>query len=107
MLPEAGFTIISGPFDAGAENQAIAAYDRAVATAPAFDRKAGSTSIRVNAVLDRAPELAALIAFPPLLEAASTLIGGPFKLSAFHARSIRPGADAQPLHQDVTPGADG
>lgn len=107
MLPDAGFTIISGPFEADAVRQAIAAYDRSVATAPAVDCKAGTGSIRVNAILDRARELAALIAFPPLLDAAATLIGGPFKLSAFHARSIRPGAEAQPLHQDVMPGANG
>jgi ectoine hydroxylase-related dioxygenase (phytanoyl-CoA dioxygenase family) len=107
MLPDAGFTIIRGPFEADALVGVIAAFDRAVATAPASHCKAGSTSIRVNAVLDRAPELAAIIAHPPLLEAAATLIGGPFKLSSFHARSIMPGAAAQDLHQDVAPGADG
>lgn len=61
----------------------------------------------VNALLDRAPELAAILTHQPLLDAAAALIGGPFKLSAFHSRSIRPGAAAQALHQDVAPGEDG
>jgi ectoine hydroxylase-related dioxygenase (phytanoyl-CoA dioxygenase family) len=106
-LPEKGFATIPGPFRGSDLETAIAAYDRAVATAWPEDRKEGSTSIRVNALLDRAPELAAILTRQPLLDAAAALIGGPFKLSAFHSRSIRPGAAAQALHQDVAPGEDG
>ena len=106
-LPEKGFTVIPGPFRGSELETAIAAYDHAVATAGPEDRKEASTSIRVNALFDRAPELAAILAHKPLLDAAAALIGGPFKLSAFHARSIRPGAAAQAPHQDVAPGQDG
>lgn len=106
-LREKGFATIRGAFRGSELETAIAAYDRAVATARPEDCKEGATSIRVNALLDRAPELAAILTHQPLLDAAAALIGGPFKLSAFHARSIRPGAAAQALHQDVAPGEDG
>lgn len=106
-LPEKGFAVIPGPFRASDLKAAIGAYDHAVATARPEDCKEGSTSTRVNALLGRAPELAAILTHQPLLDAAAALIGGPFKLSAFHARSIRPGASAQALHQDVAPGEDG
>ncbi|MEO6217587.1 MAG: phytanoyl-CoA dioxygenase family protein [Sphingomonas sp.] len=96
-----------GPFRGSDLEKAVAAHDHAVATARPEDCKEGSTSIRVNALLDRAPELAAILTHQPLLDAAAALIGGPFKLSACHARSIRPGAAAQALHQDVAPGQDG
>jgi ectoine hydroxylase-related dioxygenase (phytanoyl-CoA dioxygenase family) len=42
-----------------------------------------------------------LYVFPPLLEACCRVIGGPFKLSSFHARTLRQGAHAQELHVDV------
>lgn len=107
MLPDKGFAIIPGPFEGAGLGDAIQAYDRAVAAAQPHEIATGSTSIRVNGLLDRAPELAAIFTHPPLLAAAAALIGGPFKLSAFHSRSIRPGAAAQALHQDVAPGRDG
>ena len=106
-LPEKGFAVIPGPFRGNELETAIAAHDHAVATGRREDRKEGSTSIRVNALLDRAPEFAAILTHQPLLDAAAALIGGPFKLSACHARSIRPGAAVQALHQDVAPGQDG
>ena len=106
-LPEKSFATIPGPFRRSDLETAIAAYDRAVATARPEDRKEGSTSIRVNMLLDRAPEFAAILTHQPLLDAAAALIGGPFKLSGFHSRSIRPGAAAQAVHQDVAPGQDG
>jgi len=106
-LPEKGFAVIPGPFRASDLKAAIGAYDHAVAAACPEDCKEGSTSTRVNALLDRAPAFAAVLTHQPLIDAAVALIGGPFKLSAFHARSIRPGASAQALHQDVAPGEDG
>ena len=107
MLPQEGFAIVPGPFVAGDLDKAVASYDSAVATARSEDRKVGSTSVRVSGLLDRAPELALILTCRPLLEAAETLIGGPFRLSSFHSRSIRPGAATQALHQDVAPGHDG
>src|SRR3954470_20655163 len=44
-----------------------------------------------------------LYVFPPLLEACCRVIGGPFKLSSFAARTVRAGSKAQDLHMDVPP----
>ena len=107
MLPPEGFAIVSGPFGPASLQDAVQAYERAVAAAQPDEIKTGSTSVRVNGLLDRSPEFAAILTHPPLLSAAAALIGGPFKLSAFHARSISAGATAQTLHQDVAPGRDG
>jgi ectoine hydroxylase-related dioxygenase (phytanoyl-CoA dioxygenase family) len=107
MLPREGFAVVSGPFGPADLRDAIQAYDRAVARAQPDEVRIGSTSVRVNGLLDRAPELASILTHPPLLSAAAALIGGPFKLSAFQARSISAGAAAQALHQDVAPGRDG
>ena len=107
MLPPEGFAIVPGPFGPADLQDAVRAYDRAVAVAQTDEVRVGSTSVRVNGLLGRAPELAAILTHPPLLSAAAALIGGPFKLSAFHARSVSAGAAAQALHQDVAPGCDG
>jgi len=107
MLPDQGFAIVPGPFEGTSLDEATQSYDRAVAAARPHDMATGSTSIRVSGLLDRAPGLAAIFTHPPLLHAAAALIGGPFKLSAFHSRRILPGAKAQTLHQDVAPDCDG
>lgn len=44
---------------------------------------------------------------PPVLSAASELIGWPIRLSSCHARTLLPRVAADPPHQDVAPGADG
>jgi len=106
-LRDQGFAIITGPFNDADLDNAIEAYQRAVGTGQPHEVRAGSTSTRVTGLLDRAPELAAIFTHPPLLAAAAALIGGPFKLSAFHSRSVHPGAPAQAMHQDVAPRSDG
>ena len=106
-LQDQGFAIVSGPFNGADLDSAINAHERAVDTAQPHEIRTGGTSTRVNGLLDRAPELAAIFTHPPLLAAAAALICGPFKLSAFHARSIHAGAMAQAMHQDVAPGRDG
>jgi len=65
------------------------------------DVRVGRTTTRVDDFVSRGPEFDDLYVFPPLLEAAYRVIGGPFKLSALHARTLRPGAAAQELHVDV------
>ena len=42
-----------------------------------------------------------LYVFPPLLQACCRIIGGDFKLSSLHARTLRPHTAAQELHVDV------
>lgn len=99
-------SIIAGPFAPDELPGLAAAYDEVLdrAEGPRFRR--GSTSIRMGGFAARDPFWRIWL-HPPLLEAAARLIGGPFKLSSFHARSLMPGVEAQPLHQDVAPGADG
>lgn len=77
------------------------AYDEAVESARPLDVHVGRTTTRVNDFVSRGPEFDDLYVSPPLLEAAYLVIGGPFKLSSLHARTLRPGAAAQELHVDV------
>ena len=107
MLADTGYAVVPGPFDGATLDHLIARYDDAVAQAGPGDLANGSTSVRVNGLLRHSPLFAAIFSHPPLLDAATDLIGGPFKLSAFHGRNVRPGAVAQTLHQDVAPGKDG
>jgi len=97
-----GFIVVPGPIAAAALPALIQAYDVAITTGNA---RHGSTSVRVGLSAHRCFD--AVCAWPLLSEAGRRLIGQEFKLSAFHARSLRPGAAAEPLHRDVAPGADG
>lgn len=107
MLADQGYAVVPGPFDQVDLGRVIQAYERATAEADPEEIGNGSTSVRINGIVGRAPMLGAIFGHAPLLRAASAIIGESFKLSAFHARSVRPGAVAQSLHQDVAPRADG
>jgi ectoine hydroxylase-related dioxygenase (phytanoyl-CoA dioxygenase family) len=72
-----------------------------VASAAEDDVRTGSTSTRVSDFVNRGAEFDDVYISPPLLEASCRVIGQPFKLSSFHARTLRPGAAAQELHVDV------
>lgn len=102
-----GFIVLSGAFHGSAFCDLLAGYELALGDAPPEDVKVGSTTTRINRLLDRAPCLRAIASFQPLLSAASALIGRRFKLSSFHSRSVHPGAAAQRLHQDVGRGEEG
>jgi ectoine hydroxylase-related dioxygenase (phytanoyl-CoA dioxygenase family) len=56
---------------------------------------------RASDFVNRGSGFEALYVFPPLLEACCRVIGRPFKLSSFHARTLRSGAPAEELHVDV------
>ena len=77
------------------------AYTEAVTSATGDDIRVGSTSTKVCDFVNRGTAFDQLYVLPPLLEACWQVIGGPFKLSSFHARTLRPGASAQELHVDV------
>jgi ectoine hydroxylase-related dioxygenase (phytanoyl-CoA dioxygenase family) len=79
-----------------------AAYTEAEASATGDDIRVGRTSTKVSNLLNQGAAFDHLFMFPPLLEACCQVIGGPFKLSSFHARTLRPGAHAQELHVDVS-----
>jgi hypothetical protein len=100
-LEERGFVIVPGPVQSDRMEQLINAYTGALATAAIDDIKIGSTSTRVSDLVNRGQEFDALYVFPPLLEACCLVIGGPFKLSSLHARTVRPCTAAQELHVDV------
>jgi ectoine hydroxylase-related dioxygenase (phytanoyl-CoA dioxygenase family) len=61
----------------------------------------------VHDFVNRGPEFDSLYICRPLLAACCQIIGGPFKLSTMLARTLEPGAPAQPLHVDVKREADG
>jgi len=100
-LHERGFVVLPGPV-ASADMEGVAtAYDALVTSASIRDVHAGSTTTRVNDFVNRGNAFDALYVFPPLLEACCRTMGGDFKLSSLHARTLRPHTPAQELHVDV------
>jgi hypothetical protein len=100
-LDEHGFVVLTTPVAVGQSDHLARAYDAAVASAAKGDVRVGSTSTRVTDFVNRGAEFDDVYTFPPLLEACCRIIARPFKLSSFHARTVRPGAAAQELHVDV------
>jgi len=101
VLQQQGFVVIPGAVPSERMGRLIDAYDAAVTSATGDDLKIGSTSTRVNDFANRGAEFDEVYVFPPLLAACCRVIGRPFKLSSFHARTVRPGSPAQVLHADV------
>ena len=106
QLCDNGFVVMPGPVIHGGRARLAAAYDRAVLTADPDDVSVRS-STRVHDFVNRGPEFDGLYIYRPLLAACCRIIGRPFKLSTMLARTLEPGAPAQPLHVDVERGADG
>jgi hypothetical protein len=106
QLGEVGFVVMPGPEIPGGWARLSQAYDHAVLTADPRDVSIRS-STRVHDFVNRGPEFDGLYVFRPLLGACCQIIGRPFKLSTMLARTLEPGASAQPLHVDVQRGTDG
>jgi hypothetical protein len=102
-LEEKGFVVFPGMVPADRMKRLSTAYTTAVAAATGDDVRIGSTSTKVSDFVNRDAEFDDLYVFPPLLEACCRVIGGPFKLSSFAARTVRAGSKAQELHVDVPP----
>jgi hypothetical protein len=100
-LEERGFVVLPGMVAAGSMERLTTAYTEAVTSATGDDIRVGSTSTKVSDLVNRGAAFDNLYMFSPLLEACCQVIGGPYKLSSFHARTLRPGAHAQELHVDV------
>jgi hypothetical protein len=100
-LHERGFVVLPGPVESVEMERVAEVYDAMVASASSHDVHTGSTTTRVNDFVNRGTEFDALYVFPPLLEACCRTIGGDFKLSSLHARTLRPHTPAQELHVDV------
>lgn len=100
-LHERGFVVLPGPVASAEMERVTNVYDAMLASASVHDVHAGSTTTRVNDFVNRGSEFDALYVFPPLLQACCRTIGGGFKLSSLHARTLRPHTAAQELHVDV------
>jgi hypothetical protein len=100
-LRERGFLVLRGAVPPDGMERLATAYTAATSAAMAGDVKVGSTSTRVSDFVNRGPDFDDLYVFPPLLEACCRVIGRPFKLSSFHARTLRPHTSAEELHMDV------
>jgi hypothetical protein len=96
-----GFVVLPRVVAGESMKRLSTAYNEAVASATADDLRVGSTSTKVSDFANRGAVFDNLYMFPALLEASCQVIGGPFKLSSFQARTVRPGAGAQELHVDV------
>jgi ectoine hydroxylase-related dioxygenase (phytanoyl-CoA dioxygenase family) len=100
-LRERGFVIVAGALPAERIEALGEIYNVAVASASGDDVRIGSTSSRVSDFVNRGAEFDDVYVLPALLDASSLVIGREFKLSSFHARTLRPGSPAQELHVDV------
>jgi hypothetical protein len=95
-----GFAVIPGPVPPQGLERLAEAYDNAVIEADAEDVRVGSATTRVTDFVNRGAEFDPLYVYPPVLEACCHIIGQPFKLSSFHARTLRPLSKEQGLHVD-------
>jgi Phytanoyl-CoA dioxygenase (PhyH) len=100
-LEDRGFVVLRGAVPSAALQALTTAYAAAMASASGDDIKHGSTSTRVTDFVNRGEVFDGIYTFPPLLEACERLIGRPFKLSSFHARTVHARAAAQGMHVDV------
>ena len=100
-LEERGFVVLPGAVPAEGMTRLTMAYTEAVTSATGDDIRVGGTSTKVSDLVNRGAAFDNIYVFPPLLEACWRVIGAPFKLSSFHARTLRPGSCAQELHVDV------
>jgi hypothetical protein len=105
-LGQRGFIVTDGPFSFNEIAKIAKDYDDSFGITPDAQIKRGRTSTRWGGLVALEP-FYRIYSHPPLLRAASERIGGPMKLSSFHARTLLPNVAAEPPHQDVAPGADG
>jgi hypothetical protein len=100
-LQERGYVVLPGAVPPDQLGRVRDGYAAAVESATGTDIHVGSTSTRVIDFVNRGPEYDDVYIFAPLLEAACLVIGRPFKLSSFQARTLWAGASGQGLHVDV------
>jgi hypothetical protein len=105
-LRQRGFMVTDGPFSPDEIARIASDYDGSLAATSDRQVKRGRTSIRWGGLVAAEP-FRRIYQHPPLLAAAFERIGGPMKLSSFHARTLLPDVAADTPHQDVAPGADG
>jgi hypothetical protein len=104
LLDTDGFVVLPGPFHPDEWAGVVEDYDR---HARRPGGRTGSTSIRTASLNGAGTMFDRLPGFPPILEAAQSVIGAPFQLSAFHGRTLLPNVPAPPLHHDCPAGEPG
>ncbi len=102
-LDRDGFTILPGPLRPADLRPLAEAYDRAVRLAAPGDMRYGSTTTRVDDLVNAGPEFDCIYVHQLLLDACRRFFARPFRLSAMLARTLRPMTPAQRLHQDFPP----
>jgi Phytanoyl-CoA dioxygenase (PhyH) len=102
QLIESGFVLIPGPVPGDRLAALATAYDEMMAAASGPDFKIANTTTRMSDLLNRGPSFDDIFLYPPLLNACSQIIGEPFKLSSFLARTLRPMTPHQELHADLS-----
>jgi hypothetical protein len=105
-LTERGFTVLPGPIAIKELAALQSAYDIACMNAAPEDVGVGRASTRVNDFVNRGAEFDRIYTWLAALDAARRVIEKPFRLSAMHARTLRPGASPQELHVDVPRSSD-
>jgi hypothetical protein len=101
QLIDSGFVVIPGPISGEQLNALAAAYDEMMAVASGPDFKIATTTTRMSDLLNYGSAFDDIFLYPPLHAACAHIIGEPFKLSSFLARTLRPNAIAQDLHADL------
>ena len=106
QLVESGFVVVPGAVSGDPLDELTAAYDEVMGVATGPDFKIASTTDRMSDLLTYASVFHDVYLYPPLLEACSRIIGEPFKLSSFLARTLRGETPAQELHADLARGSE-
>jgi ectoine hydroxylase-related dioxygenase (phytanoyl-CoA dioxygenase family) len=100
-LDDSGFIVLPGPLPPERISELQTAYDAAAAAAAPEDVRYGRTSTRISDFVNRDSIFDGIYTWAAVLEAAQHVVGAHVRLSAFHARTLHPGASAQELHVDV------
>ncbi len=100
-LDDCGFVVLPRVVETHQLQGVRDAYDAVMSSATEPDLRVGTTTTRVNDVVNKSAEFDWLWVFPPLLDACRRTIGAHFKLSSLVARTLRPRMPPQGLHVDV------
>lgn len=102
-LDKNGFCVITRYLPFSKMPELSTAYDGAVASASVANTHRGRSSTRVGGMLEAEPSFSSLYKGEALLAAARQVIGGPFKLSCFHARTLPARCEVGEFHIDFRP----
>jgi hypothetical protein len=99
-LQQEGFVVTQGPVRTADLAALSRAYDAAVVQADPSDVKEGSTTTRVQNLVNCGAEFDGVYLYAPLLYACCSIIKQPFRLSSVVARTLNAGKLSKTLHVD-------